>query len=63
MGALADASDEDRATGGIDLTRKIFPIVKFCSEQGMEDGSNEEMESAYLEILERRANGSGAARA
>ncbi|MCZ6783207.1 MAG: proteasome subunit beta [Proteobacteria bacterium] len=63
VGALADASDEDRATGGIDLTRRIFPIVKFCSEQGMEDGSNEEMESAYLKILERRANGNGGARA
>ena len=29
-----DAADEDRATGGIDVLRGIFPIVNFCSDRG-----------------------------
>jgi len=59
--ALTAAADEDRATGGIDLVRRIFPLVKLCSEDGMSDASEEEIESAYEAVLAEGALG-GAAR-
>ncbi len=55
--ALTDAADEDRATGGIDLARRIFPLVKFSSSKGIEDATEEEIERTYREILSQRANG------
>ena len=61
VGALTDAADEDRATGGIDLARRIFPLVKLCTEEGMSDASDEEIEAAYEAVLAERPNG-GAAR-
>ncbi|HSN44204.1 MAG TPA: proteasome subunit beta [Propionibacteriaceae bacterium] len=33
--ALVDAADDDAATGGPDLTRRIFPIVMSATEQGV----------------------------
>ena len=59
--ALTDAADEDRATGGIDLVRRIFPLVKLCSEDGMSDASEEEIERAYEAVLAERSGG-GASR-
>ena len=32
--ALYDAADDDSATGGPDLTRKIFPVVLVASAEG-----------------------------
>ena len=55
--ALVDAADEDRATGGIDVVRGIYPIVNLCSEQGVEDVPSSEIDSAYREIMSRRENG------
>jgi proteasome beta subunit len=52
--ALKDASDEDRATGGVDLERGIYPRVKTCTARGVEDVSDEEIAQAYQQILERR---------
>ncbi len=57
--ALTDAADEDRATGGVDLMRRIFPIVKFCSSAGIEDAREDEIEASYNEVLSHRANGAG----
>jgi proteasome beta subunit len=57
VGALANASDEDRATGGVDLTRGIFPIVKLCSESGIDSGSEQEIEAAYRRFLQESGNG------
>ena len=31
--ALVDASDEDRATGGPDVVRGIYPIIDFCTQR------------------------------
>ena len=59
--ALTAAADEDRATGGVDLERGIFPVVKLCSASGIEDGSDEEIERAYREVLERRVRGGATA--
>ena len=52
--ALADASDEDRATGGVDLERGIYPIVNFCTAAGIEKAGDEEMDRIYREILGTR---------
>jgi len=45
--ALTDASDEDRGTGGIDLVRRIFPNVIFCTSAGIEEASEARIEEAY----------------
>ena len=57
VGALTAAADEDRATGGVDLERRIFPIVKHCSSTGVEDCGEEEIEGAYRDTLALRTNG------
>ena len=57
VSALTAAADEDRATGGVDLERRIFPIVKICSDSGVEDCREEDIEGAYRETIARRANG------
>ena len=55
--ALTAAADEDRATGGVDLERRIFPIVKFSVSTGIDDAADSEVESAYRAILAERADG------
>jgi len=58
--ALTDAADEDRATGGVDLERGIYPIVSFCSRKGIEDASDAEISGVYRDIMaRRRKNGGG----
>jgi proteasome beta subunit len=62
--ALADAADEDRATGGVDLERGIYPIVDSCTAAGIERAPDEEIDRIYREILaaRRRPNSRGARR-
>ncbi|HEY8155451.1 MAG TPA: proteasome subunit beta [Myxococcota bacterium] len=55
--ALVDAADEDRATGGIDVLRGIFPIVNFCSTSGVERAADAEIEQVYRQILAARPGG------
>lgn len=52
--SLADAADEDRATGGVDLERGIYPIVNFCTAAGIERAGDEEMDRIFREILGAR---------
>ena len=52
--ALTDAADEDRATGGVDLHRGIYPRVKTCTANGIEDISDEEIAQAYQDIMANR---------
>jgi proteasome beta subunit len=47
--ALADAADEDRATGGVDLARGIFPIVAFCTAEGVHEVDKETIERTYTQ--------------
>jgi proteasome beta subunit len=61
VAALSAAADEDRATGGVDLERGIFPIVKICTSRGIEDAPTQAIESAYRELLAQRSR-AGAAR-
>jgi proteasome beta subunit len=58
--ALTAAADEDRATGGIDLERGIFPVVKLASKDGIVDGSQDQIERAYRDLMARRGNGGAA---
>ncbi len=43
--ALADAADEDSATGGVDAIRKIYPIVVKVTADGFYRYSDDEIES------------------
>ena len=55
--ALTAAADEDRATGGVDLERGIYPVIKVCSVGGVEDGVESEIEEAYRSVVSERRNG------
>lgn len=59
--ALTDAADQDRATGGVDLQRKIFPIVNIASESGIRRADDSEIERLYREIVRERTDASGGA--
>jgi len=49
--ALTDASDEDRATGGVDLRRGIYPIVCFCTDAGIDRVSDADVASVYRSVV------------
>jgi proteasome beta subunit len=57
--ALTDAADEDRATGGVDLQRGIYPVISFCSQEGIEDAAGSEIADVYRDIMARRRSGGG----
>ena len=52
--ALSDAADEDRATGGVDLERGIYPVVNFCTAGGIERAADDEIDRIYRNILSTR---------
>ena len=52
--ALMDAADEDRATGGFDIDRKIYPICKLVMDGTVGDVSEESLLAAYNRVMERR---------
>ncbi|GHE06141.1 proteasome subunit beta [Streptomyces alanosinicus] len=49
--ALYDAADDDSATGGPDLTRRIFPVVSVITEDGFERLSETETEELSREMI------------
>ncbi len=51
--ALWDAADEDIATGGPDLIRKIFPTLTAITEQGVSDISDETVAELFEELVAR----------
>jgi proteasome beta subunit len=57
VAALTAAADEDRATGGVDLERGIYPVIKICTSEGQTTASEEEIAACYRNILEARAAG------
>jgi len=59
--ALFDAADEDRATGGPDMLRGIYPIVKVATKDGMRDVAEDRVRAAVDRILEDRKDQFGAA--
>jgi proteasome beta subunit len=56
MHALYDAADDDSATGGPDLTRRIYPVVAVVTEDGFrrltEDEAGEYAQAVVTERLE-----------
>ena len=52
--ALVDAADEDRATGGVDVERGIYPIVTYCTLEGIERAAEEDIDRVYREIAAGR---------
>lgn len=53
--ALYDAADDDSATGGPDLNRRIFPVVCVITEDGFERLPEAETGDLSREMVERRA--------
>lgn len=56
--ALTAAADEDRATGGVDLQRGIFPVVMCASQDGIEQLESSEIEATFRELMESRSSSS-----
>ncbi|MFJ9242222.1 proteasome subunit beta [Streptomyces sp. NPDC101776] len=52
--ALYDAADDDSATGGPDLNRRIFPIVSVITEDGFERLPESETEALSREMVAQR---------
>ncbi|MEU5388740.1 proteasome subunit beta [Kitasatospora cineracea] len=52
--ALYDAADDDSATGGPDLARKIFPIVTLITEDGFRRLTEEEVAEIAVSITDQR---------
>ncbi|MFF4835878.1 proteasome subunit beta [Streptomyces sp. NPDC001315] len=52
--ALYDAADDDSATGGPDINRRIFPIVSVITGEGFERLPEPETEELSREMVEQR---------
>ena len=52
--ALYDAADDDSATGGPDLTRGIFPVVRLASAEGTSRIPDDELGGLVRDIVEQR---------
>jgi proteasome beta subunit len=50
--ALLDAADEDRGTGGVDLARGIYPMVKICTQDGTEEVPQSAIAEVHRSILD-----------
>jgi proteasome beta subunit len=52
--SLYDAADDDSATGGPDITRRIFPVVMTATSAGTERIDNDELDAIVRAILAER---------
>lgn len=52
--SLYDAADDDSATGGPDLNRRIFPVVAVAARDGVRILDESEVESHVRRLVERR---------
>ncbi len=52
--ALYDAADDDSATGGPDLTRRIFPVVYTVNEQGAQRLTETDLEILVDAVVQQR---------
>ena len=52
--ALYDAADDDSATGGPDLTRKIYPVVLVASKDGVQRVSDAQIADMVAEMMQSR---------
>jgi proteasome beta subunit len=58
--ALYDAADDDTATGGPDLTRKIFPVVMSATADGTHRVGDDEVAALAQALIAERADNPGA---
>ncbi|MGV9278813.1 proteasome subunit beta [Streptomyces griseosporeus] len=52
--ALYDAADDDSATGGPDLTRRLFPLVALVTEHGYRQLPQQELAAIAQNVVDRR---------
>ncbi|MEV7967663.1 proteasome subunit beta [Sphaerisporangium sp. NPDC088356] len=52
--SLYDAADDDSATGGPDVTRKIWPLVTVITDEGFRRLPDEEVEGYVRQVLDAR---------
>jgi proteasome beta subunit len=57
--SLYDAADDDSATGGPDITRGIFPVVRLVTAAGTERISDDDLRTLVGTILDDRASRPG----
>ena len=57
--ALYDAADDDSATGGPDLTRRIYPVVYAATADGTRRVAESSLDAVVRALLERRATAPG----
>ncbi len=57
--ALYDAADDDSATGGPDLTRRIYPVVYAATADGTRRVADSSLDTVVRALLERRAASPG----
>ncbi len=57
--ALYDAADDDTATGGPDVTRKLYPTVLVTDADGVRRVAESELESIVASVLEARTSNPG----
>jgi len=57
--ALYDAADDDSATGGPDLTRRIWPIVMSVTDEGLRRLSDEEVGAVVQQVVDERMSNPG----
>ena len=54
--ALYDAADDDSATGGPDLTRRIFPVIATITADGFRKLPEAEAEQIAEQVVRERMN-------
>jgi len=57
--SLYDAADDDSATGGPDLTRRIFPVVYAATADGTRRVADSSLDTVVRALLERRSAAAG----
>jgi proteasome beta subunit len=57
--SLYDAADDDSATGGPDLTRRIYPVVFAATADGTRRVADSSLDAVVRALLERRATSPG----
>jgi proteasome beta subunit len=57
--ALYDAADDDSATGGPDLTRRIFPVVASVTESGYRRLSDDQVGAVVQSVVDQRMTNPG----
>jgi proteasome beta subunit len=59
MEALYDAADDDTATGGPDLIRKVYPVVMTATAEGSKRLSDEESAAVAEAVVQSRTENPG----